>query len=230
MLNHFSGPFHVLSEYPQTGNILNTNNNFNYLPGYAAFAQAFIAGYCGIRMQDFQLDVIYPSEYFANYESVPVSQSGQNTLFKPPVPNVDLWNVTGLNYAGNKLDFVYDLKGKSLTITNRRPIGTSGGGGGEENLEITVYEGIEVSVKPLRVDDSVKIALTTDTWKFGPKNIRQYRSALYAENLHILASIAPANKVRFLQKQSNSNSIHHGMRQTSLTLVALTLIQFLLLK
>lgn len=222
MSNHFSGPFQVLSEYPHN-NFLNPQNTFNYLPGYAAFAYSFIAAYSGIRVQDFQIDVVYPSEFYNNYLTGSVTTQNM-PLFKSPVPNVDAWNVTGVNFGGNKLDFIYNLRTKSLEIRSRRPIGSASSG--EEMLEIVIYEGTEVNIKPLRIGEAVKIGITTEAWKYAPKSKRQFRSNLYSENLNILVSVYSTNKVRYLQRMSNSNRL--GMNFPLLLLI--TLIQFIFLQ
>jgi len=71
-----------MSEYPQqNANNLNPANSFNYLPGYAAFAQGFIGAYCGIRVRDFQIDIVYPSDQFGSYQNqVPITSN--NNIFK----------------------------------------------------------------------------------------------------------------------------------------------------
>ena len=66
LVSHFAGPFHVMTEYPHVANNLNPQNTFHYMAGYAAFAHTFIAGHCGLRVRDFQLDLVYPSEHFTN--------------------------------------------------------------------------------------------------------------------------------------------------------------------
>lgn len=216
--NHFNEPFHVLSEYPHTS-FLSPSNTFNYLPGYAAFVQSFIAAYCGIRLQDFQLDLVYPSEHFDRYSSVNSAQN--NAIFKSPVQNLETWNVTGVNFGGNKLDFLYNLRTKSVEIINRRPVGSISSG--EENLEVFVYEGSQVTVKPLRIGDSLKIDLNTEAWKYAAKSKKQFRSALYSENLNILASIYSTNKVRHVERMSDSNRLE---MKCSILLV-LTFLQFI---
>ena len=70
-------------------------------------------------MQDFQLDVVYPSEFYDKYQTA-INSGFANPIFKPPALNSESWNITGLNYFGNKLDFIYSLKSKSLEIRNRR--------------------------------------------------------------------------------------------------------------
>lgn len=225
MSNHFNGPFQVASEYPQTGGFVNTNNIFNYLPGYAAFAQAFIGGFCGIRMQDFQLDVVYPSEFYDKYQTS-INSGFANPIFKPPALNSESWNITGLNYFGNKLDFIYSLKSKSLEIRNRRS--QTGSSSGEEMLEIIVYEGAQIIQKPLRIDETIKINISPDTWDYFDrtknKEIKKFRNDLYSDNMHILASIYPINKVKFLQKSSNSNRL---VQSSSLIILLITIMFFI---
>ena len=122
--SHFSEPFHVLSEYPNSNLDYNRNNNYNYLPGYASFIQSFIAGYCGMRVRDYQLDFIYPSDHFDSYQT-PISSFKKNSILKAPVDEVQTWNITGLAYLGNELDILYDLPGKLIIVRNREPIGSN---------------------------------------------------------------------------------------------------------
>lgn len=221
MSNHFNGPFQVLSEYPQT-NFLNPQNTFNYLPGYAAFAQSIISAYSGIRIQDFQLDIVYPSEFYNNYLTGSVVIPNQ-PIFKSPAPGVDIWNVTGVNFGGNKLDFIYSLRTKSLEIRNRRPVGSASSG--EEILEIITYEGTDVIVKPFRIGETVKIGISPDVWRYDRKSTKQFYTNIYSENLNILASIYSTNKVKYLQRMSNSNQ--NEMKFPLLLLI--TFIQFIFL-
>ncbi len=176
----------VLSEYSQQSTSFNPLNTYNYLPGYAAYAHAFIGAFCGVRVRDFQIDLVYPSENFNQYQTQTSTLS--DTIFKPPAMNTESWNITGVAYRGNKLDISYNLRSKSVEIRNRRandPLVTS-----DESLEVAIYEGNEVVYKQLRLGDSVSISLTTENWNFNPKKSRsQNTNYHYTQNMHILASI-----------------------------------------
>lgn len=104
----------VASEFLQQSSLLNPQNTFNFLPAYAAYATAFIAGFCGIRYRDFQLDLVYPSENFNQYATSQINT--QYTVFKPPATQTENFNVTGLMYRGNKLDIIYNLRAKSVEV------------------------------------------------------------------------------------------------------------------
>lgn len=193
-----------MSEYPQpNANNLNPSNSFNYLPGYAAFAQGFIGAYCGIRVRDFQLDIVYPSENFGSYQSQ-VSVTQNNNIFKPPAQNIENWNVTGMLYRGNKIDVLYSLKTKSVEIRNRRsndPSITA-----VDDLQVIYYEGTDRVEKQLRIGESVMISLSTDTWKYTAKKSRLQRSTGYAENIHILATIHSLQFNNRVIRASNSGN------------------------
>jgi hypothetical protein len=179
----------VLSEFPQSSTVINPNNNYNYLPGYAAFIHAFIAGFCGIRPRDFQIDIVYPSDQFTSYQSGSSTPTSQFNIFKQPLANVDAWNITGLTYRGNKLDIIYNLKNKNVEIRNRRSSDSSQVA--DDSLEISVYEGTERVIKQLKIGDSVLINLSTDLWNYDKKKSRLQKDNTYSNNMHILASIYP---------------------------------------
>ena len=191
-----------MSEYPQTSNILNPNNNFNYLPGYAAFIQSFIGAYCGLRVRDFQLDLIYPSEYFTNYQTT-VSQS-QFPIFKQPAFNLETWNITGLLYRGNRIDIIYRLKSKSVEIRNRRS--NEPGVVADNSLEVLVYEGTETLTKSLKIGDSITISIATDLWRYDPK-ISRLQKNNYSENINILASIYSTSMINKIQRPSIADNV-----------------------
>ncbi|CAF0704348.1 unnamed protein product [Brachionus calyciflorus] len=201
MSNHFSEPFMIMSEYPNSNSNLNHHNTFNYLPGYAAFASSFIAGFCGVRYRDFQLDLVYPSEQFRDYQTQALSP--QFPVFKQPTLSTESWNITGLLYRGNKLDIIYNLRAKSVEIRNRRANDQSGPV--DDMLEILVYEGTEKVVKPLRIGDVVTIGLSTELWNYAPKKNRLQKNH-YSNNMHILASIYPVQYNKHLLKASNSSN------------------------
>jgi len=192
----------VLSEYPQSSTVPKPQNTFNYLPGYAAFAHAFIGGFCGLRPRDFQLDLVYPSNNFQNYQASISSSAQQQTVFKQPGLNVENWNITGLMYRGNKLDIIYNLKTKTVEIRNRRSNDPSLIA--DENLEIAVYEGTQVQARPLRIGDSVQINLNTDVWTYAAKKSRLQKRTSYSDNMNILASIYPVQFARNIVRPSNS--------------------------
>lgn len=202
MYPYFAGSFLVATEFPQTTSAINPQNTFNYLPSYAAFATAFIAGYCGVRYRDFQIDLVYPSEYFTQYQS---QGSSQYPVFTQPAPNVEVWNVTGLLYRGNKLDIIYSLRSRSVEIRNRRP--SDQFIIPDDTLEIAIYEGTERVVKPLRVGDSVMISLTTESWNYAPKKSRLQKRNTYSDNMNILASIYSTQVTRYVVKPNSSSRI-----------------------
>jgi hypothetical protein len=191
-----------LSEYPSFG-FINPANTFNYLPGYAAFISAYVAGFCGIRVRDFQIDIVYPTEDFGNYQNPVVT--GQSSLFKRPTPTTESWNITGLSYRGSKLDIVYDMRSRSVKIYNRRS-GEPGGGLGDDTLEVLVYEGNESVLKPLKVGDTVVLSLASENWLYNPRRNRLMRSDIYSNNIHILASIYSVSYQKYVVRQSNSAS------------------------
>lgn len=217
MANHFIGPFNVLSESVQPAISFNPLNTYNYLPGYAAYAHAFIAGYCGVRVRDFQIDLIYPSDNFGQYQGQ-VSVSGQNSVFKEPSANTDLWNITGIAYRGNKLDIIYNLRTKSVEIRNRRandPLVS-----GDESLEVAVYEGSDQVIKQLRLGDSVQISLTSELWYYNPKKSRvQNTYRQYSENINILASIYSSQYRKNVILPSSSNGFKFNTFLISFVLV-----------
>lgn len=191
-----------MSEYPNSNSVLNSQNTFNYLPGYAAFVSGFIAGFCGVRYQDFQLDLVYPSENFAQYQTQ--VSSSQFPVFKQPALNTENWNITGLMFRGNRLDIIYDLRSKSVEIRNRR--GTDQSGQVDDMLEVVIYEGTQMIIKPLRTGDTVTISLSTELWSYAPKKSRLQRNH-YSDNMHILASIYPIQYNNQILRASNSAKI-----------------------
>lgn len=147
------------------------------------FYKSFIAGYCGIRVRDFQLDFIYPSEYFDNYQN----SAGLSPLFKEPVEGLQIWNITGLTYRGNKLDIDFNLRAKSITVKNRKTLK-----GSQDQLEVVTYEGSEVVVKPLQIGQSITLRFDTNAWRYSTKRRtlqRVHHHTGYSENINILASI-----------------------------------------
>jgi hypothetical protein len=196
--------FKVLSEFPQSSTMINPNNNYNYLPGYAAFVHAFIAGFCGIRPRDFQLDIVYPTDQFTKYQSGASTSSSQFNVFKQPLANVDAWNITGLTYRGNKLDIIYNFKSKNIEIRNRRSSDSSLLA--DDSLEISVYEGTERVIKQLKVGDSVMISLTTELWTYEKKKSRLQTDNSFADNMHILASIYPTQFSKYLVLPKNNSN------------------------
>ena len=194
MKNHLK----VVSEYP--ANLENPLNNFNYLPGYAAFVQAFIAAYCGLRVRDFQLDLVYPSEEFGNYQTQAAVRS-QFSIFKSPVSNADSWNITGLLYRGNKLDIIYNLKSKTVEIRNRPTSNNLM----NQYLEVLVYEGTATEIRPLRPGGSVTITLNTDLWNYLPKKGRLQEHNSYSNNINILASIYSSTSFSHINRPSSAN-------------------------
>ena len=209
-----------MSEYPQqNANNLNQLNSFNYLPGYAAFAQGFIGAYCGIRVRDFQIDLVYPSENFGSY--LGQTSASQNNVFKQPAQNVENWNVTGMLYRGNKIDILYSLKTKSVEIRNRRsndPSITA-----IDDLQIIYYEGTERQEKPLKIGDSAIISLSSDTWKYAAKKSRLQRSTGYSENMHILATI---HALQFNNKILRASNVANKNTNVSLILILIAIFSF----
>ena len=190
-----------MSEYPNSNSNLNQMNTFNYLPGYAAYVSGFIAGFCGVRYRDFQLDLVYPSENFRDYQSQILST--QFPVFKQPTLSTESWNITGLMYRGNKLDIIYNLRAKSVEIRNRRANDQSGPV--DDMLEILTYEGTEQVIKPLRIGDTVTIGLSTELWTYRAKKNRLQKNH-YSNNMHVLASIYPVQYYKNVLKASNSSN------------------------
>ncbi len=107
-------------------------------------------------------------------------------------------------YRGNKLDIIYNLKTKTVEIRNRRSNDPSLIA--DENLEVAIYEGTQVQVRPLRIGDSVQVNLNTDVWTYAPKKSRLQKHTSYSDNMHILASIYPIQFSRNVKRPSNSAS------------------------
>ena len=223
MYKHFNGPFQVLSEFPHSG-YANPHNTFNYLPGYAAFATGYIGAFCGLRLRDFQLDIVYPNENFGSYQN-PIVTGQRYELFKKPSPNTESWNVTGLSYRGTKLDILYDMRSRSVTIRNRRGVNDPNTIG-DDTLEVLVYEGNEAVVKPLKVGDTVVLNIATETWNYNSKKNKLMKSDIYANNMHILASIYSISYSRYLVRQ-NDAVVSHGM---NLVLAIVCLLSFKVVK
>lgn len=196
-----------MTEYPVQGNFINTQNTLNYMPGYAAYIHSFIAGFCGLRVRDFQLDIVYPTELFGSYQNPVTGPGNQNRLFKRPATNVETWNITGFSYRGTKLDFLYDLKSASLTITNRRSTVNDPTTPGDDTLEVLVYEGNEPELRTFRVGESVKISLATESWRYNQKKSKIMRTSTYSNNIHVLASIYSISYSKYLVRQSGAESI-----------------------
>lgn len=189
-----------MSEFPSSGNILNPQNTFNYLPGYAAYVTAFIAGFCGVRYRDYQLDLVYPSEHFGSYQAQ--VSSAQFPIFKPPTQNTESWNITGLMYKGNKLDIIYNLKMKLVEIRNRKSNDQTSSA--DNTLEIIIYEGTNYITKSLRIGDTIQINLSSELWTYEPKKSRLQKSHKYSDNMHILASVYSTQYSNRIIKPSNS--------------------------
>jgi hypothetical protein len=204
MANYFNGPFLVSSEFLQQSSTINPQNTFHYLPSYAAYASAFIGGYCGVRYRDFQLDLVYPSEHFNQYSSVQ-TVNPLYPIFKQPSAQTENWNITGLMYRGNKLDIIYNLRAKSVEIRNRRS--SDQFVTADETLEIITYEGSEAMVRQLRVGDTVVIGLSSELWVYAPKKQKLQRRTEYTENMHILASIYSTSNSRRLIRASNDAAV-----------------------
>jgi hypothetical protein len=199
----------VASEFLQQSSTLNPQNTFNYLPAYAAYATAFIAGYCGVRYRDFQLDLVYPSEHFNQYTT---SVNPMFPVFKQPTQQTENWNITGLMYRGNKIDIIYNLRAKSVEVRNRRS--TDQFVVPDESLEIITYEGSEPMVRQFRVGDTVMISLSTELWVYAPKKQRLQRRTQLTENMHLLASIYSTQVSRRLIRASNDSGKLGGFSWT----------------
>lgn len=211
----------MTSEFLQASSTVNSQNTFVYLPAYAAYAHAFIAGYCGVRYRDFQLDLVYPSEHYTQYSNTQ-TVNNQYPIFKLPTLQTETWNITGLMYRGNKLDIVYNLRAKSVEIRNRRS--TDSYVVADETLEVITYEGSEPMVRQLRVGDSVTIGLSSELWVYAPKRQRLQRHTGYSDNMHILASIYSTTQSKRLIRASNSaNTVFYSTIPTIIcsTLVAI---------
>jgi len=199
--SHFSEPFQVLSELTNT--VPSTQNNYHYLPGYASIIQSFISAYCGLRVRNFQLDIIYPSDFYPNYQSSSNNNNPSNNILKRPLGQSETWNVTGLEYQGNKLDILYDLNGRSVIIRNRPHINQRPAK--VRSLEVVTYEGSQVITTPLAVGQTVTLRLNTDTWVYSPKRLslqRLHKSTGYSDNINILASVYASEDYLFIDRPS----------------------------
>lgn len=194
------------------------------MPGYAAYAQAFIGGYCGLRVRDFQIDLIFPSENFGQY-SGQISVT-QDSVFKQPALNTDLWNITGLAYRGNKLDITYNLRMKTVEIRNRRandPLVSA-----DDSLEVAIYEGSEQVIKQLRVGDAVSISLSSELWYYKPKKSKlQDTKEHYSNNIHLLASIYSS---QYRKNVRLPNSAPNGIQMNHLFMSFVLLLNFKIIK
>jgi len=197
--SHFSEPFQVLAEFTNT--VPSSQNNYHYLPGYASFIQSFISAYCGLRVRNFQLDFIYPSEFYPNYQSS--SNNINSNILKRPLGQSEAWNITGIEYQGNKLDILYDVNGRSIIIRNRPHVGPRPAK--VRVLEVVSYEGSQVVTTPLTVGQSVTLRLDTDAWVYSHKRYslqRLHKSTGYADNINILASVYASDDYAFIDRPS----------------------------
>jgi hypothetical protein len=188
-----------MSEYPNYANNLNSMNTFNHLPGYASFLHAFIGGYCGLRVRDYQLDIVYPTEHFANYlSSTPQSQFFKTLPIKSPYQSVDFWNITGLSYRGYELDIVYNLRGKQVIIVNRRltegytTLNT-------KPLEMVIYENMQITNRTLNLGETVIINVNTDLWSTEKAWTRNNQTEYYSDNINALVTIYSPQFASYIQ-------------------------------
>ena len=183
-----------MSEYPS--NVFNSMNTYNYLPGYASYLHAFIGGYSGIRVRDYQLDIVYPSVRFNDYVSATPTVS-QAMPIKPPFPSIDYWNITGLSYRGYELDIIYNLRGKQLIVKNRRL--TEGFQlQNQKGLEILFYENDKKDYRSLNVGEQQIFSLNMDLWQ-APNVVKKLKKTTkivkqniyYSNNIDVLITIYP---------------------------------------
>lgn len=219
--SHFSEPFQVLSEYAKT--VPSIDNNYHYLPGYASFVHSFISAFCNLRVRDFQLDLIYPSDFFDNYQNPSSSSQYASNILKQPFNQAENWNITGLNYRGNKLDILYDFNGKTIIVKNRPHIG----GNPSDKvaaLEIVTYEGSEVVTNKLSVGQTKTLRLNSDVWKYSHKKYtlqRLHHSTGYSDNINILASIYASEDYSRIDRPSSGKGlrVNSGFMLISATLI-----------
>lgn len=166
------------------------------------------------------MDIVYPSEYFTEYQGG-ASTNTQHRVFKQPAANTEHWNITGLIYKGNKLDIVYSLRSKSVTVTNRRS--NDGSLVADDTLEIAIFEGTEMVTKQLRIGDSAVISLTTESWNYVAKKNRLQNSNSYSNNMHILASIYSTSQSGRVIRPSNVGSVNLA---SSILILSACLMQF----
>ncbi len=209
-----------MSEYPNYLNNLNPMNTFNHLPGYASFLHAFIGGYCGLRVRDYQLDIVYPSEHFTNY----LSSTPQSQFFKPlpvrsPYQSVDFWNITGLSYRGFELDIIYNLRGKQVIIINRRltegytTLNT-------RPLEMVIYENNYLTNRTLNLGETVTININTDLWSIERAWRRNNLTEFFSDNIDALVTIYSPQYANLIQLDSSATrSTIHLAFCLSLTLI-----------
>jgi hypothetical protein len=177
-------------------NIYNPMNTYNFLPGYSSYIHAFIGGYSGIRVRDFQLDIIYPSLRFDDYTSSSPASTGAVPI-KTPYPSIDYWNITGLSYRGFELDIIYNLRAKQLIVKNRRL--TEGFQlPNQKGLEILFYEYDKRDYRTLNVGEQQIFNLNTALWttpvvkkkKTLPKNpALPKQNIYYSNNIDVLITI-----------------------------------------
>jgi hypothetical protein len=161
--------------------------------------------------------------------------SEHTKMFKPPANRVETWNITGLNYRGNKIDIIYDMGKRSVEIRNRprQSSGSAGSGAfADERLEVIFYEGNyywdgENNIKSLRVGESVFISLTTENWSYDRRRSREQRQNGHSENMHVLASIYPVHYSRYLVRPNDANRL--ATTTTTLTSI-LIIVNFFLIK
>jgi len=163
---------------------------------------------------------VYPSEFFTDYQGG-ASTNTQHRVFKQPAANTEHWNITGMIYKGNKLDVVYSLRSKSVTITNRRS--NDGSLVADDTLEVAVFEGTEMVTKQLRIGDSVVISLTTESWNYVAKKNRLQNSNSYSNNMNILASIYSTTQSGRVIRPSNHGSMNLA---SSILILTTCFIQF----
>lgn len=212
-----------MSEYPNN-NINSAQNTFNFLPGYASYLHAFIAGFSAIRVKDFQIDIIYPSYNFNSYiGSTPIAS--QTLPIRTPHQTINYWNITGLSYRGFELDLVYNLNAKTLTIRNRRL--TEGYQiPNTKNLEVLFYENYVRVYKTLNVGETVTIPLNTELWQTNNRKNQAMRRSSYPDNIDVLASIYTTQFKSYLKYDSGSSQIKININALFLLIVSTLLFFF----
>ena len=199
-----------MSELPS--NVFNPMNTFNFLPGYASYIHAFMGGYSGIRVRDFQLDIVYPSLRFNDYTgSSPLTS--QSIPIKSPYPSVDYWNITGLSYRGFELDIIYNLRGKQLIVKNRRL--TEGFQiQNQKGLEVLFYENDKRDFRTLNVGETQIFNLNMALWtapvvqkksKLRKNPAQPKQNIYYSNNVDVLITIYTPQFKNYLVYDSGSS-------------------------
>ena len=103
----------------------------------------------------------------------------------------------------------FNLRAKSITINNRKPLRNSYLEN-PDKLDVVMYEGSEVVVKPLGIGQSVTLRFDTQRWRYSNKRRtlqRIHYHTGYSENINILASIYAVEDYNHITRPSSSNGL-----------------------